>query len=49
VACFYAFDDEVAAVVFDALALTPTFTAVFEERENEGVCFHGRHDDGFSS
>jgi hypothetical protein len=43
VACFHAFNDEVAAVVFDALALTPTFLA-FEKNEHEAVHCHGRHD-----
>jgi hypothetical protein len=45
VACFHAFNDKVAAVVFDALALTPTFTAAFEEREYEGVCCRGDSDE----
>jgi hypothetical protein len=47
VARFHAFDDEVTAVVFDALALTPTLTPTSKEQEHEGVCFHGRHDEGF--
>ena len=46
-ACLHAFNDEVTAVVFDALALAPTFAA-FEEHEHEGIHCHGRHDEDFS-
>lgn len=45
-ACLHAFNDEVTAVVFDALALAPTFAA-FEKHEHEGLHCHGRHDEDF--
>ena len=44
VACLHAFDDEVAAVVFDALALAPTFLT-FEEHGHEGLHCRGRYDE----
>jgi hypothetical protein len=43
VASFHAFDDKVAAVVFDALALAPTFSSSFEKHEHEGVHCRRRH------